>query len=331
MSKFLSIIIPHYDEAERDMFPLLSSISGQVGIDFSDLEVIIANDGGAYQLDGDFFSLFNMEIRQVCLADNGGPGVARQAGIFAANGEYVMFCDADDTLHSVGVVGALIQEARKNAPDILTTSWLEELLNPDGAYTYKPHDNDATWMHGKLLRRMFLVKNDIRFHPDLRVHEDSYFLCIATALAERGSTMPFTSYVWKYRPDSITRRDGAVYTYASIPTFIKACTMAHAEVEKRNPALMAYKILQFTLYNYFTFHRPDWLASEHKQYLEAAEAAFAEHIKPFWHYWQDAEAQTIAEVYNQERARSFGGCVENETVEAWIARIGLNPKRGVRT
>jgi len=325
MSKFLSITIPHYKETERDLFPLLSSISGQVGIDFSDLEVIIANDGGSYQLNTDFFYLFNMEIRQVSLADNGGPGVARQAGLDTARGDYVMFCDADDTLHSVGVVGAFIQEARKDAPDILTASWLEELQNPDGTFTYKSHKNDITWMHGKLLRRKFLVKNNIRFHPELRVHEDSYFLCIASALAECARVMPYcTSYVWKYRPDSITRRDGAVYTYASIPTFIKACAMAHAEVEKRRPDLMEYKILQFALYNYFCFHQPGWLASENKQYLEAAEAAFAKHIKPFWHYWREAAPERFAEIYNQERARSFAGCVERETVDAWIVRLGLN-------
>ncbi len=323
MSKFLSIVIPHYKETERDLFPLLSSISGQIGIDFSDLEVVLANDGGACRLDKDFFSLFNMEIRQVDLADNGGPGVARQAGLDVAQGGYVMFCDADDTLHSVGVLGALMQEAKREAPDILASSWLEEIKNPDGTYRYITHENENTWMHGKLLRRMFLVKNNIRFHPELRVHEDSYFLCIASAMAERVRSLNATSYVWKYRPDSITRRDGAVYTYASIPTFIRACTMAHAEVEKRRPDLMEYKILQFTLYNYFCFHQPGWLASEHKQFLEAGEAAFAEHIKPFWHYWRAAAARTVAEVYNQERARSFDGCVERETVDAWIARLGL--------
>jgi len=104
MSKFLSIIIPHYQEKERDLFPLLSSIAGQLGVDFSDIEVILANDGGgAGTLNQDFLSLFDCDIRQVELAENGGPGVARQAGLDAARGEYVMFCDADDALHNVGV------------------------------------------------------------------------------------------------------------------------------------------------------------------------------------------------------------------------------------
>ena len=100
MRKLLSVIIPRYKETEKELFPLLASVSTQAGIDFSDVEVIIASDGGgAGALDKNFLGLFGMEIRQVSLAENKGPGVARQAGLDAARGEYVMFCDADDILH----------------------------------------------------------------------------------------------------------------------------------------------------------------------------------------------------------------------------------------
>lgn len=324
MRKFLSIIIPKYRETEKEIFPLLSSISGQAGIDFSDIEVIIAVDGEENGLlDKDFLGLFELDIRQVILKENKGPGMARQAGLDAAYGEYVMFCDADDTLHSVGVLGALVQEAETYAPDMVSSSWLEELLDQEGNWKYITHENDSTWMHGKVLRRKFLLQNNIRFHESLRVHEDSYFLCIATSLAEKSRYLPVTSYVWKYRKDSITRKNGAVYTYESIPEFIRACSLAHLELEKRVPEQMEYKILQFILYNYFCFHQPGWLAKENTVFLKAAEEAFAEYIKPFWHYWEGAEKHTIAEVYNQERQRSFQGCVESETIGEWAARLGL--------
>ncbi len=99
--------------------------------------------------------------------------------------------------------------------------------------------------------------------------------------------------------------------------------MAHKEVERINPALMEYKILQFTLYNYFCFHQPGWLAPEHSDYLKASEKAFVQYMKPFWHYWQNATPERIAEVYNQERNRSFPGCVESETIYEWVKRIGM--------
>lgn len=324
MRKFLSIVIPRYKETERDIFPLLSSINGQVGVDFTDVEVVIANDGGgAGPLDASFPALFDVEIRQICLEKNGGPGVARQAGLEAARGTYVMFCDADDTLHNVGVLGALMQEAEKSAADILASSWLEEIKAPEGQYSYLNHEQENTWMHGKLFRRAFLTSSSVRFHPELRVHEDSYFLCVAAAAAQKTRYLPITSYVWKYRPDSITRRNGAVYTYESIPTFIRACCMAHREVERFAPEQMEYKIVQFTMYNYFSLHQPGWQTPENAEYLKAAEEAFAAQIAPFWRYWEKAAPERIAEIYNQERGKSFIGCVEREPIAAWLQRLGL--------
>ncbi len=140
MRKFLSIVVPRCKETEAEIFPLLSSIHNQAGIDFSDIEVLMANDGGDVPtLDKDFTELFNFQIKQINLKENGGPGVARQAGLDAAQGEYVMFCDADDLLHSVGVLGAFMQEAEKSVPDIITSSWLEELRNENGGYRYITH------------------------------------------------------------------------------------------------------------------------------------------------------------------------------------------------
>lgn len=323
MRKFLSVIIPRYKESELEIFPLLASINGQVGIDLSDLEVIIANDGGGPgELDPNFLALFGLDVEQVSLTENGGPGVARQAGLDAARGDYVMFCDADDTLHSVGVLGALMQEAERTAADMLSSEWLEELKDPGGV-RYITHQIENTWMHGKLFRRAFLIQNDIRFHPALRVHEDSYFLCIAAAVAERRNHLPIPSYVWKFQPESITRRNGGVYTYESIPTFIRACSLAFAQVERLRPEQMEYKVVQFALYNYFCFHQPGWLLPENAGYRNAAEEAFVEYIAPYWRYWTDAAPETIAMVYNEERGKSFAGGVETETVWEWLRRIGM--------
>lgn len=320
MSKVLSIIIPRYDETEKDIFPLLASINGQVGVDFDDIEVIISNDGGgAGALDEDFLSLFNVEIRQIALKENRGPGVARQVGLDEAKGTYVMFCDADDTLHSVGVIGALMQEAEASAPDMLSSEWLEELPNPSGGYQYITHHVEQTWMHGKLLRRAFLKQHNIRFHDELRVHEDSYILSIAGAFAERRRHLPITTYVWKFRPDSITRRNDGIYTFESFPTFIDACCMSHVECESRAPQMMEYKILQFVAYVYFSLQRDEW--QTHEEYIKASEDMFAEKMRPFWKYWENASAATKTRVYNEERSKNFSAGMEKDTIEQWIQRM----------
>lgn len=325
MRKFLSIIIPRYKETEKEMFPLLSSINGQVGIDFSDIEVIIVTDGTeSPELDKNFLGLFEFPVRQVCLEKNSGPGMARQKGLDHAAGEYVMFCDADDTIHNVGVLKALMQEAELTAADMLSSSWLEEILDENGRYIYLEHPQENTWLHGKLLRRQFLIQNGIRFHDTLRVHEDSYFLSIAADLAERNRHMPITSYVWKYHPDSITRKNKGAYTYDSMPEFIRACTLAWKEIEKRNPEHLKDKVVQFVLYNYFTYHLPNWQEKGQEPYLKKSEQAFAKAITPFWHYWNAAPKEAILEAYNRERQRTFHGSMENETLQEWIRTLNIH-------
>lgn len=325
MRKFLSIIIPRYKETEKEMFPLLSSINGQVGIDFSDIEVIIATDGTeSPELDKNFLGLFEFPVRQVCLEKNSGPGVARQKGLDHAVGEYVMFCDADDTIHNVGVLKALMQEAELTAADMLSSSWLEEILDENDRYIYLEHPQENTWLHGKLLRRQFLIQNSIRFHDTLRVHEDSYFLSIAADLAERNRHMPITSYVWKYHADSITRKNKGAYTYDSMPEFIRACILAWKEIEKRNPDHLKNKVVQFVLYNYFTYHLPNWQEKEQEPYLKKAERAFAKAITPFWHYWSEAPKEVILNAYNSERQRTFHGSMENETLQEWIQKLNIH-------
>ena len=324
MRKFLSVVIPRFQETEREIFPLLSSISNQVGIDLDDIEVLITTDGGGgATLDKDFLGLFGFDVKQLRLEENRGCGVARQAAIDIARGEYILCCDADDVLHNVGVLGALIQEAELNAPDILISDFLEESVAPDGRYHYISHDGFiGCWMHGKLLRRGFLEQNNIRFHPDLKYHEDSYFLCVAMALAERMRHYPITTYVWKCNPNSITRKDGAVYTYQSMPEYVRAMTMAWEHVEPLRPEQMPKKVVQLVNYCYLMLHSAGWIGR--KELLAAAETAFAEQIAPWLHYYLDSDPGAVGESYTAELGRMQYAVDETEPVSAWLDRLGLN-------
>lgn len=329
MKKFLSIIIPRYKESEMEIFPLLSSIRNQIGIDLSDIEIIVSNDGGNNELlNTDFLSLFGMDIKQITLSENRGTGVVRQAGLDVACGQYVMFCDADDMLHNVGVLNTLIQEAEKNVPDIISSFWIEEMVDMNNHFYYITHEIENTWMHGKLLRRQYLVQNNIRFHNELRVHEDSYFLSIASSLTDKKIHVPIISYVWKYNSNSITRNNNGIYTYNSFPEFIKACIMSFEKVNNTIPKnVMEYKVVQFIIYNYFTLHSSNWKSKEDGKYIRESEEVFVKHIVPFWHYFKNANEQTINAIYNEERQKSFTGNIEDETLWNWIKRLEIDSNR----
>lgn len=89
----LSIIIPIYN-AENYISNCLKSIFAQ---SFSDYEVVLVNDGSKDK-SLDMCKKIAYDDRRVTVIDkeNGGASSARNAGIKAASGEYLMFIDADD-------------------------------------------------------------------------------------------------------------------------------------------------------------------------------------------------------------------------------------------
>ena len=318
----LSVVIPYYKETPADVFPILSSLNNQVGIDYGRIEVLLVNDGAGNVFDSAFLALFhNLGVRTIQLKENRGPGVARQVGMDAAKGEYVMFCDADDTLHSVAVLGVFMQELDATRPDILTSPWLEEMLT-DGRYSYISHEDEATWMHGKAFRVAFLRDNGIRFHDKLRIHEDSYFLGIAFEATRNARKLPVTSYVWKYIPGSITRKNEAAYTYDSMPTFNESLMECFAELERRGLTdRLPYKVVQLVMYTYFTMSQEHWL--QRPEARQAAETSFTEAMRRFMPYFNMMPPEQVRQVYNQERAKRFTDGLETETLAAWMERIGL--------
>lgn len=312
----LTIAVPRFKESPRECRPLLASIAGQLGVDFEDVEVLICNDA-AGTLPEDFLEQFpELSIRQLELEQNGGPGMTRQLGLDEARGEWVMFCDCDDRLHSVGVLGAMLECAERDAPDIIATEWLEELPDGRGGMRYATHSRESTWMHGKMFRTAFARR--VRHHPELRVHEDSYWLSIATSLTDRRVDLPITGYVWCYQPDSITRRDGARYTYDSIPTFVHACALAMEEVERLAPGAMGYKTVQLVLYLYYILHSDEWRGHDNER--AAVEDAIRSDLAPYKHHWDGADPVLVAQVAADERAKHFVG-LEDETVGEWLAGI----------
>lgn len=322
MNKILSVIIPYYKEGEKDILPLLSSLNNQLGVDYSQIECILVNDGNHNVLSESFLTMFhNLEIRIIYMEENRGPGIARQTGIDNANGEYMMFCDADDIIHSVGVIGAFMQEIEESHPDIITSQWIEELYDyKQGKFIYYNHEDEITWMHGKVFRRIFIQTRNIRFHDYLRVHEDSYFLAIAFASTNNAKKILVTTYVWKWGNDSITRRNNALYTFDSSTEFIKAIGLSFGEVERINPSQMQYKVIQFIMYQYFTTHEPHWQEPEKAEYLKRSEEALRNLLKGYIKYFENATMEYINEVYLQERAK-HSHTIENELFHNWLNRI----------
>ncbi len=118
----LSVIIPVYN-VENHIAKCLDSVLSQSD---ETVENICVNDGSpdnSRQIISDYITNY---INIKCIdRPNGGLSAARNSGLLAAQGEYIVLLDSDDWLEE-NVLSALYQQAKTNDLDVLigNTKWI---------------------------------------------------------------------------------------------------------------------------------------------------------------------------------------------------------------
>lgn len=190
MKELVSVIVPIYN-AERYMKPCIDSIRNQ---SYTNIEIILVDDGST---DGgpsicDTYKEMDSRI-QVIHKKNGGVSAARNAGLEAANGTYLSFVDADDTISQV-MIEKLVQAMEKypielsicgfsmisqSGEIIGSTKQQEQFLTQEEALCYMFEEYDfqmAIW--NKLYLRSIIEENKLRFHEQITHGEDGLWLCM---------------------------------------------------------------------------------------------------------------------------------------------------------
>jgi len=93
----ISVIVPVFNK-EDSLDECIKSIQAQ---SYTKLEIILVNDGSTDK-SGDICELLaqNDDRIKVLYKENGGAGSARNAGLEAAQGEFIAFVDSDDTIEA---------------------------------------------------------------------------------------------------------------------------------------------------------------------------------------------------------------------------------------
>ena len=215
----LQILVPQYHEDEKVIKNLLDSISIQRVDNFDDFEVIIVSDGGDVILSEDFLNKYPYNIKYI-VAEHKGVSAARNRALDEATADYVMFCDADDCFFTCVGLTQILDNLNKEY-DVMQSNFIQEKKRPGLPTIYfkaTPENNTATFIHGKVYRRQFLIDNDIRWDDELTCHEDGYFNGLALNLVKKEKLEncddPF--YMWCDNSASITRRD----PYFFIKTYV---------------------------------------------------------------------------------------------------------------
>lgn len=200
---WLSLIIAYNLKYGADLDRALASVFTQIGVDLTQVEVIAVNDGGPALPEP---LAKRWPLHQYALAQSAGAGAARQVGLDHALGEYVMFLDADDMLASPKVLHDF-KQACVAQPDVVKAPFWGEHREGEGV-AYAVHSaEDHSAVYAKAYRRAYLNQLGLRFHPDLRVYEDVYFVALALDLATTTATVSDPAYVWRLNWQSTGRRD----------------------------------------------------------------------------------------------------------------------------
>lgn len=213
----VSVVVPVFD-AEEYLDETLTSLCRQT---LDDIEIICVDDGSTDRSRDILRAMADGDPRiQVIEKANGGVGSARNLGIESATGEYLSFIDSDDVV-SDDYLEELYSSTLPEKPDIVVTGNVLEYW-PDGRKNSRnvgvtgdallitpdekaPLITSTGLTQNKLYRSTFIHRLGLRHYTGKSVSEDNYFTICAVALAESIRTLQKGTYLYRQRPQSITK------------------------------------------------------------------------------------------------------------------------------
>ena len=209
----IDVIIPHWKESELVTLNALTSIDNQVGVT-DEVQITIVQDGDGEPLDEKHINkLVRNKINLLYCDQNLGPGGARQYGIDHTDGDYILFCDADDQLATPFALQFFTDIVKQHPElEVVCTGYYEEYEAADGSTKYRCHCNSEAMggVHGKLFKRSFLKEHNIVF-PKIRVSEDTAFVIKCLCYAQKAYfDNEFFTYLWRKRANSLSRQKGSL-------------------------------------------------------------------------------------------------------------------------
>lgn len=234
----LSVVVPVYN-VEQYLSECLDSLLVQ---DFDDFEVVLVNDGSPDGSKTICEHYCNLDSRfHLVSKENGGLSSARNAGIEAAQGDYISFLDADDR-YTPQACGRIVEALDASGADVLTFGgkawpeeesypWLEEVLSPRDCIYHefsedllmKEASKPFAWRMA--LRRSFAMTQNIRFDESVSYGEDQVF---AFAVYPRSSCTCFIhDKLYDYR---IVRGDSMLNRMLADKPAMLSC---HIDLERK--------------------------------------------------------------------------------------------------
>ena len=210
----VSLIVPVYN-VEAYLGKCLESCSAQT---LNDLEIICVDDGSTDNSGKILDEYVKEESRAVVIhKENGGVSSARNTGLKAASGEWIMFLDADDYINKHACERVWL-ESREERTDIIVFSgnffprhpesdyrkWLDSVLHSPQIrfYEFKPSvlfdtPGARPFIWHQAFSSELLKNNGILFNENIKVGEDNLFQFMVFPKAKYFSFLPDVLYHYR--------------------------------------------------------------------------------------------------------------------------------------
>ncbi len=209
----LSIIVPCYNVANK-IPVLLSTLST---LEESDIELVFVNDGSSdntLEILNEFKKNTHLPT-QVIDQENKGPGGARNTGLRSANGKYIWFVDADDTVEpkAIDVLRKLSEENYDFIDFVGCTGNDITLSIPIKAGSYIDSNQarltllkHPTTLPNKCVKRSLLIENKL-FYPEYCFYEDNPIALLLPFYTKKFFKSDQVAYYYTIEHGSISHND----------------------------------------------------------------------------------------------------------------------------
>lgn len=223
----ISVVVPVYNVAPY----LARCLDSLVAQTMSDIEIICIDDkstDNSLEILQEYKNKYP-QIHVIALDKNSGVATARNAGIDAAQGEYLGFVDSDDYVDT-DFYEKLYATAKKENADMVRGN--VKIVQYDGSVIRDHHEIYDVQKYGKwhfswqwwcaIYRTRMINDNNIRFLTDMSNGEDTVFLTTSINCANDLVTYPGVFYYYIRREDSL---DEPMMPPHKIASILRACSL----------------------------------------------------------------------------------------------------------
>ncbi|MBR1487117.1 MAG: glycosyltransferase family 2 protein, partial [Synergistaceae bacterium] len=244
--KLVSVIVPTYN-GEKHLAATLESIINQ---DYENLEIVLVNDvstDNSIEIAKKILNSSSRTFQIIERSKNGGQCAARNTGLKAARGDYIIFFDHDDRAEK-NFVSSLLCEAENENADLIfcgikhfyeaknifedePITLKEKFFNPEFYLKAWAEQEMKFWsVWNFIFRKSFIDKINLHFNEQCKLGEDTEFVLKAISAAEKISFVRENLYIYvhhenmtsvKYYRDKNVFESLALSRYRSIRPVIR--------------------------------------------------------------------------------------------------------------